>query len=282
MIDEYILQRMRNIVCAVGYLGEPRESSFPLKSAGGIANQLTVVGSGFQVREGVAITNRHVIDDLEGDSRRAGASDKQYLLFIVDQEIRSAAGAHRRILFVDKVVRYAYSLRDTRLDVGFIGFNVNPRQQFEGAELPAIGLPVIEDPNSIRVSEEIAVLGYPHGNSLLERNGKMSRWGPVIQQGWISGIAPFQGVGPPDELLLDVRAAAGISGAPVFRPTTGAVCGVLHSAKPNSDRRDAVTTTAFAQPISTRLLADWLAEFDQNQDSSVGDRPGGRGDAHLG
>lgn len=36
-----------------------------------------------------------------------------------------------------------------------------------------------------------------------------------------------------------------------------------------SDRQDAITTTAFAQPIHENALAAWLAEFDRNLDADL-------------
>jgi hypothetical protein len=141
--------------------------------------------------------------------------------------------------------------------VAFIGFEVVHPAHFQDVQAVAI-----DDPRSIRVSEEIAVLGYPHGNTLLEKNGRTHRWGPLLQQGWISGISPFDGLGVPNEFLLDVRGAAGISGSPVFRPSTGKVCGVLHS---GTD--EAITTTVWAHPISEDSLAIWLSEFERELES---------------
>ena len=106
----------------------------------------------------------------------------------------------------------------------------------------------------LRVSEEIAVLGYPYGTAMLERGGRIRRWGPIAQQGWISGISPFETATTPDEILLDVRTAGGMSGAPVIRPSNGTVIGIHHSGWE--------ATTALAQPMNRALLDQWLAEYD--------------------
>jgi V8-like Glu-specific endopeptidase len=220
------------------------------------------VGTGFLVREGVVMTNRHVIDDLNRavEPKKLPESE-MFLLFIVFRAI----GKLQQLAITPRKIRATYTVRDGRLDIGFIRFNVVHPQHFHDVE------PVeLDDPASIRVSEEIAVFGYPHGNALLEKDGRVNRWGPVVQQGWISGISPYESFGPPEEFLLDVRVAHGISGAPVFRPRTGTVCGVLHSGI--GTRRDnadvALTTTAFAQPISDTSLANWLAEFDRELHST--------------
>lgn len=53
--------------------------------------------------------------------------------------------------------------------------------------------------------------GYPHGSSLSEKDGRL-RWGPVLQQGWVSGVSPYEGSGAVDEILLNLRAEEGMSG----------------------------------------------------------------------
>ena len=66
----------------------------------------------------------------------------------------------------------------------------------------------------------------------------------------------------PDEILLDVRTAGGMSGTPIFRPSSGEVIGIHHSGWE--------TTTALGQSIYRDRLASWLAEYDiQLQASSA-------------
>jgi hypothetical protein len=236
MIHENILRQMGNVVCAVGFLREPLADYAKHDE---IAGLFEVVGTGFIVRDEVVITNRHVINDLEEESRRASVPENQrFLLFIIHQHVKQHGGSLNRIARTPRQVRRTYTLRDRRLDVGFIGFNIVRPDHFWQVTPPLFAEPV-------------------------------SRWGPVLQQGWVSAVSPFTGVGnpddgQPDEFLLDLRAAPGISGSPVFRPESGEVCGLLHSGVLESDRADAVTTTAFAQPISAALLGKWLAEFDQS------------------
>ena len=264
VIDPAILQRLRHGVCAVGYLREPLADARPHTVAG----WFTVVGSGFLVGKETVITNRHVLDSLESETKREGIPDTQrFLLFVVVMAGRVYVGskpgtvvARDEVRITPRQVRHAYPLRSPDVDIGFIEFaEVYP------ADFANIVPVELDDPRSMRVSESIAVYGYPHGNTLLEKDGRVHRWGPVLQQGWISGIAPWEGLAAPEEFLLDVRTADGISGSPVFRPSTGKVCGVLHS-EPTKERDDVVTTTAFAQPLSRDLLATWLAELDLNRE----------------
>jgi V8-like Glu-specific endopeptidase len=274
VIDPAILQRLRHGVCAVGYLHEPLADARPHSVAG----WFTVVGSGFLVRKETVITNRHVLDNLESETKRQGIPETQrFLLFVVVRAGRVYVGskpgtvvARDEVRITPRQVRRGYSLRCRDVDIALVEFAEVQPEHFASIE------PVeLDDPRSMRVSEPIAVYGYPHGNTLLEKDGRVHRWGPVLQQGWISGIAPWEGLAVPEEFLLDVRTADGISGSPVFRPSTGKVCGVLHS-EPTKKRDDAVTTTAFAQPLSRDLLATWLAELDLSREPESADAPKSR------
>jgi hypothetical protein len=147
------------------------------------------------------------------------------------------------------MIRHYGVVSDDRIDVGFVEFKIVHHLHFEGiAPLEFL------DTLNLRVSEEIAVYGYPYGTAMLERDGSVYRWGPVVQQGWISGISPFETASSPDEILLDVRTAGGMSGAPIFRPGDGRVIGIHHSGWE--------ATTALGQPIDRAHLVAWLSEYD--------------------
>jgi V8-like Glu-specific endopeptidase len=251
VINEPILNHLRNAVCAVGYL---RTHLVDFTRNFEEAEQFEIVGTGFLVREEVVITNRHVIDSLDSETRKGGIADsQQFVLFVIPRP-------GGRLTITPRQIRHKHCLRNASIDIAFIQFKVVNPEHFDGVA------PVeIDDPRTIRVSEHIAAFGYPHGNALLESGGRVRRWGPVLQQGWISGVSPWERlVVEPDEFLLDLRAAEGISGSPVFRPATGKVFGVIHSGK---GRDDAPTTTAFAQPLSADLLAKWLVEFETERES---------------
>jgi len=109
----------------------------------------------------------------------------------------------------------------------------------------------------LRVTEEVAVCGYPYGTAMLKKNAEVYRWGPVIQRGFISAISPFDTTDAPDEILLDVRTASGMSGAPIFRPLNGEVIGIHHSGWE--------ATTALGLPLTQDKLSAWLGWHDQNR-----------------
>jgi hypothetical protein len=81
---------------------------------------------------------------------------------------------------------------------------------------------------------EVGAFGYPHGALSIERDSddgerRVYRLGPVLQRGYLSALAPFDGSPTADRLLLDLRTSPGMSGGPVFEPYKGTVIGLNES-----------------------------------------------------
>jgi len=239
MIAPQVFTRIRNGVCAVGYL------SVPLKEYRQDPQSpfFQVVGTGFLVRQTTVITNRHVIQGLMEEQANLGFPSSQFFLSFVVPDPQLG------LRITVRMIRHFGLLANSDIDVGFVEFMIVHEPHFEGIQ-PLQIAPSL----SMHVSEEIAVCGYPYGTAMLKRNAKVYRWGPVVQQGWISALSPFETAAEPDEILLDVRTAPGMSGAPIFRPDTGEVIGIHHSGWE--------ATTALGQPIDQHLLATWLSEYD--------------------
>ncbi len=141
------------------------------------------------------------------------------------------------------------------LDIGFVKFKIVHENHFDNID--SLQLAKSKD---FQLTEEVAVCGYPYGTAMLMKDSKLYRWGPVIQQGSISGISPFDGAASPDEILLDVRTAAGMSGAPIFRPTNGEVIGIHYAG--------IEATTAFGLPVTESDVQSWLAQFEKELPST--------------
>lgn len=247
MVDEAVLDRVRNGICAVGYLTVPLDVYIrdPLRP------YFKVVGTGFLVRATTAITNSHVIEALVEAQASLGFTDNQKMLSFVSR--REGAKPYPIL----RMIRRTCTSSRADLDVGFIEFQRAPDEHFVGIE-PL----VVDEGYSIRVTESVAVCGYPYGEAMLQRDGKVYRWGPVVQQGHVSAMAPFDRLpGPriPSEMLLDVRIAGGMSGAPIFRPQNGTVCGIVHSAWE--------TTTAVGLPLTRPIIDGWLRQHDETTSS---------------
>ena len=240
MIDAKVLNQIRHGICAVGYLTVPLEKY----NEDAAQPYFKVVGTGFLVRPSVVITNRHVIEGLAEVQADLGFPDKQQMLLFV------TVGEHARLRPVIRMIRATFTAANESLDVGFVQFQRQPEEHFRGIE------PLeLDDRYALRVTEEVAVCGYPYGEAMLQRGGKVYRWGPVVQSGHISAVSPFDRVPDgflPNELLLDVRIAGGMSGGPVVRPTDGRVVGIVHSTWES--------TTALALPLTKTVVEQWLAQ----------------------
>ncbi len=248
MIDSAVLPRIRNGVCAIGYLTVPLPDYIKYHE---IPGHFEVIGTGFLVRETTVLTNAHVINDLRTEQRKNRVPDAQLFLSFVVPRKNGPRGITVRL------IRHMGFVQQPRIDVGFIEFAIMHPEHFE--DIAPLN---VDDAFGVEISEHVGVFGYPHGSALSEKDGRL-RWGPVLQQGWVSGVSPYEGAGSVDEILLDVRAEHGMSGSPIFRPSSGSVVGILQSGirtKPADERFG--TTTAFGQPVDRKILSNWLAGYD--------------------
>jgi hypothetical protein len=105
----------------------------------------------------------------------------------------------------------------------------------------------------------VFVFGFAFSRVVLERQdfeGLPLRYavGPILQQGWVSAIAPYESSHVVHRVLLDVRTSLLMHGAPVIDPGSNLVIG-LHF-----DHRDNVTASAI--PLSTPIVENHLAAYD--------------------
>ena len=243
MFDKEIISKVTNGVCAIGYLSVPlteyrKDTHSPF---------FHVIGTGFLVRSTTAITNRHVIEGLFESQANIGFPSTQFFISFI---VPDGKGSFQNTV---RMIRHFAAL-DTP-DIGFVEFHIVHEKHFENIyPLP------ITNTNDFKLTEEVAICGYPYGTAMLKRGSKIYRWGPVIQQGSISAISPFDGAENPDEILLDVRTAGGMSGAPIFRPSNGEVIGIHYAGWE--------ATTALGLPLTQSEVDAWIALFDENRKAS--------------
>ena len=212
MINKKLIKQVTNGVCAVGFLSVPLTEYLKVPRA----PYFQVVGTGFLVRPTTAITNRHVIQGLFSQQANLGFPSTQFFLSFI---VPDGKGNFRNTV---RMIRHFASL-DT-LDVGFVEFKIVYEEHFKDIHPLKLASKI-----DFKLTEKVAVCGYPYGSAILKRDSKIYRWGPVFQQGSISAISPFDGATEPDEILLDVRTAGGMSGSPIFRPKTGEVIGIHYA-----------------------------------------------------
>jgi S1-C subfamily serine protease len=240
LINNDVYRTVRNGVCAVGYLTEPLEIYRQnIKSA-----IFQVIGTGFLVEKTTILTNRHVIRALLDKTASLEIPHTQlFIQFVVP-------GDDGKLQIVPRLIRQIYFFDDPLLDLGLIRYRIVKEEHFQ-----AIAPVRIVDKWNLRVSEEVGVCGYPYGTTLLAGDTTF-RWGPVVQQGHISAISPFDTTDVPDDILLDVRTAGGMSGAPIFRPDSGEVLGVHYAG--------IEATTAFGIPLTNQIVESALSKFNQH------------------
>lgn len=214
MIDSKVVDLVKSAVCAVGYIEveleqfveEPYEPNF------------TVYGTGFLIDETSVLTNRHVLTKMRESMTRNHVDDaKRFVQFVekIDRGWRSS--------FVH--VESMHILPDPGMDIGLIRLG-DEIEDMDPRPLPLL----IQDLSKFELSvgKNVGACGYAHGHELLERDGKIYRFGPVLQQGHISAMAPHDASGRIDEFLLDMRVTVGMSGSPVFLPESGVVIGMVY------------------------------------------------------
>ena len=165
--------------------------------------------------------------------------------FFISFIVPDGSGSFRNTI---RMIRHFAMLANT--DIGFIEFTVVYEKHFESIHPLSIA-----QSYDFKLTEEVAICGYPYGTSMLERDLHIYRWGPVIQQGSISAISPFDGTTNPDEILLDVRTAGGMSGSPIIRPVNGEVIGIHYAGWE--------ATTALGLPLIQTEVEIWVDKFDK-------------------
>ena len=206
-----------------------------------------IFGTGFLIRGDVVLTNRHVMLSLKQSRLSDG---------VPPERCHVAFTARKGVGVVQSFTQFrGFAFVDQQdADLAFVYFE--PAQDDVAREARPVELLAAL---ALRVGDPIAVLGYAFGRDLLKRElGKRERiyrFGPVLQQGYISAIAPYDHTEHVHRLLLDVRTIGGMSGSPVFRPEDGVVVGIHDAGREH--------VTAFAFPLDQRTVAELLKSADE-------------------
>jgi S1-C subfamily serine protease len=208
-----------------------------------------ILGTGFLIGSLTVLTNRHVVSNVtQYIEKESLPKDRRHVVFLRSDSSGLSQTFH-------EIEKMGMATQPTNLDLGLISFKATPND-------PIRSLTPVEVPENFtsEVGDSIAVYGFAFGENLLKREVDnrelIYRFEPILQQGYISALSPFEHAPIIDRFLLDVRTAKGMSGSPVFDPKTGLVL-AIH----NSGIED---TVAFAIPISRHMVAEFLNAHDSS------------------
>lgn len=241
MISQDVVSKIYSSVCALGIrrVDAEQHQNEP------IAPHFEIIGTGFAIGSGLVITNRHVLQSM-----RQHMESNDY-----DHESLSAQ-------FVT-LKPNGWSLHFCA--IGSVGLCNDPDEDIGLLYLPGLGTlgnrsVSFGNPGKLLLGQSLAILGYADGKILHQPNfgdvfdEELYRFGPILQQGYLSAVAPIHGCNVVTRLLLDIRTTSGLSGSPVFNPDNGEVIGIHFASNK--------TTTAFAVPLDAERVQSYVSNFD--------------------
>lgn len=267
MINPEIISKVRASTCGVLRLDQTHEQLFADKQdQEPFRPESTTFGTAFLVTPNLALTNRHVVQLVLQDAKKLGHFENWYLEFVY---LKEGGGVHEAFARVLKAMAIEDPTGGNRFDVGFLEFERWGEPWFEECVPVDLG-----NLASIEVGIDVGLCGFPLGNELLVANPTIWRFGPVIHQGIISGIAPFENANPRNitSFITDMNTASGMSGSPVFTLSDGRVIGLHFAGAPG--------TLGCAIPIDRHRMDSWVNYYDMvmstpGQDHKMKFRGGG-------
>ncbi len=182
-----------------------------------------IFGTGFFAdRDGVVVTNRHVIEAFKNLPPPHPETKQSPLAAI----LLVPGTGNWGMLVID--VRESTFLREFKStgrwfgqaipDFGFVQLNIR--------DVPFLRL--ASEDFYVRVGMEIATIGYPTGTKSLTIHNKLNQITPFIRHGIVSSVFPFP-TAHPDGFTIDVLQQSGSSGSPVFSTDGLTVIGLMAS-----------------------------------------------------
>jgi hypothetical protein len=249
MISTDVVAKIRPSTCAVVRLKRPHEELVPSPSGDISLPDSDVIATGFLIRRDLVLTNRHVVQEIVTASKKAKSLKHWYVLFTYPIPGGKLSQTYRRLT---NVFAFVEPSGGDRLDAGILAFNRS--DDFAESHCPPVQFAEL---SSIAVGVEIGICGFPLGNAVTSRAPAVTRFGPLIHEGIISGLAPFDVRNPRGIItfLTDLNTAGGMSGSPVFLRSDGNVLG-LHFA-------GAAGTLGCAIPIDRARVEQWIAFYEK-------------------
>ncbi len=231
---------MHRSVCALGVRLVDQEQHMREPTA----PHFQIIGTGFAVDHNLVLTNRHVLEAMRRHIETNGYDHDDLMAQFITPKVDGWSVHFCRI----GGVGLCATLDE---DVGLIQL---PGLSELGSRAVKLGTL-----SKLKIGQALGLLGYADGERLQQANQgevfneELYRFGPILQQGYLSAVAPMHGCGVVNRLLLDIRTTGGLSGSPVFSPETGEVFGVHFASNK--------TTTAFALPLDVQRVTTYRKYF---------------------
>lgn len=251
------MKEVRASTCAIAYIKSNMEKLHLSEGYEDILKHLDVFATGFLIAQNIVITNRHVTEKIDELIKEPSISIDHIILWFVNTSTEQQATSHFiRIIdsatFIDK--------DDTgRLDIGFLRIPDEGASLLYNIDIHPVRLGKLDD---VCLGKEVAMWGYPYGSDMLSSNLGISRFGPAISRGMISAIAPNDCVDPRaiTTFLIDINAAEGTSGSPIFTLDNGEVIGIHYAASSG--------VLGVGIPIDKARIDGWKKLYQENPEVS--------------
>lgn len=240
MVSQEVISSIHRSVCAIGIRLVDQEQHMREPTA----PYFKIIGTGFAVDDNLVLTNRHVLESMRQEMETNGYGyDDLAAQFITPKPDE-------------------WSLHFCH--IGNVGLCSAANEDIGLVQIPGLidlGHRAVKfgTPSNLIIGKALGLVGYADGERLQQANQgevfqeELYRFGPILQQGHLSAIAPMHGCGVVNRLLLDIRTTGGLSGSPVFSLETGEVVGIHFASNK--------TTTAFAVPLNADRVQTYQRNF---------------------
>lgn len=205
MITTEVYRTLRNSICAIA--ASKYSNVWDADFDQNVDPEWKVFGTGFLLENDVVLTNKHIFNEI-----RNFTWGRVAIVFIHNVTDSKVARSYHPIKGAADVNNFpAHFLRDDdeANEIAFL------KVAFDNAQIPRSVHPVtLGSPSDIQIGNSIGVCGFIHGEELLNLSDKLVRFEPLLLQGHIAGICPFDG--DPSIIITDITNGPGLSGSPVF------------------------------------------------------------------
>lgn len=187
-----------------------------------------IVGTGFVVDpRGLVVTNRHVIEMMEGIPSAARFVMVFPLPHVFDEKVF--------VGILTRQISRVFMLDPLEIPEPLYG-EANPDFAFAEIDLQGLSsLDISGEPNLIDVGNDIMTMGFPMGERYLSPYAidTVSQITPFTRHGIISSVLPCA-CPHPHGFSIDVLSEPGASGSPIFLADEATVIGILHAGVDNA------------------------------------------------